>query len=583
MPPQHQQHPSSRSPSSPRSPSKLLLLLLTTTTFLSLSSTTSAQQVPPTCTPNTYTGTICPSTVMTAYQLATPPDLQVSTDQTLNQTLSVLGPVRALSPTCFDALQAFACGLAYPSCNQGTTQLICKSSCEQALAICTPVFAQIGQTEQLRAAVNCDRVSALNPIPLGVDGQCLVPVGLAPSTAAAGTTTPSSNTTISCPAPFLPRTSTAFNKNCNKQTNCCLPCPVQNFVYPVNSFRTVVLAINIGQGISALLCAYVVLSWAVLPGRRQHPGDIVLHFSIAVMIWQSCTFFLMGNPKRIQCADDVTVSTASNNTLCAFQGAVIMTAVHATVLWAGYMIWNLHATIVWRSQIFERFKPLGVILCWGLPGVFTFIPFLLSNVDATTGITCLVEPAKANTFFFSFQAPVVIVSFFLNIATMIHIWIVARRSTSMNSSSNNNYSSNGGSTSKPISARRQMLQLMKLNWRALFLGLVFLITYITYVIFFNIVVAPISNTSAETQWVKDWVLCMVTTNADQNLCAERFKEYIPAFGWIVVANVCIASVGLWIFVIFGSNLALLRDWGVFLTDGWRRKGKNRVEDNVEWK
>jgi hypothetical protein len=309
------------------------------------------------------------------------------------------------------------------------------------------------------------------------------------------------------------------------------------------------------------------------------------------MIWQSSSFFLAGNAKRLQCADPVTVSTASNNTYCAFNGAIIMTAVHAAVLWAGYMICNLHATIVWRSNVFERFKPLGVILCWGLPGVFTFIPFLVSTIDAVTGMTCIISPDKANLLFFSFQAPVVVISFILNLATMIHILIVARRSSSMGSSngySGNGYSNNGSST-KPLSARRQMIQLLKLNWRALLLGLIFLMTYVSYVIFFNLVVAPIANTDTGTKWIMEWVGCMITTKGDQNLCAERFASYIPSFPAIVIANATTASTGFWIFIIFGFNLQIWRDWGAFITGGCccggrrRRRQQGDYDDDVEWK
>jgi hypothetical protein len=209
-----------------------------------------------------------------------------------------------------------------------------------------------------------------------------------------------------------------------------------------------------------------------------------------VLLWQISTLFAVGNPSKIQCADAVTVSSAANNVLCGIQGVILMISVNATVMWASYMIFNLHATIVWRSSVFERFKPLGVIVCWGLPGISTLVVFWVSKVDATTGLVCIISPEKANVLFFSFQGVFGISAFLINFATMAHIWILARRSSSksISSVSGAGTSENSSHTAfedetkdlTPVSSRRQILLLFKLNWRALLLGFYYIMTYATY-------------------------------------------------------------------------------------------------------
>ncbi|KAJ3289269.1 hypothetical protein HDU76_007556 [Blyttiomyces sp. JEL0837] len=536
------------------------------------------------CQTNTYTGAVCPANVMT-YQTAVPPANYATIDTLLKTQLAALEQIKGTP--CAEALVALACTSVYPACVNGVTQTPCLASCQEVYATCAPTFGPIGRMNDLTLALggNCTIIpTAPTAEPWGKDGSCYKSAVIDKDVAAFFKKSKIAN-------------AVATQNNC-ASNNCCVPCPVQDYFYPVGSFEASVLYVEIGNGISALLAGYVVLSWAVLPGRRQHPGDIVLHFSIAVMIWQACAFFLYGNPKRVQCADETTIATASNNTLCGAQGALVMCAVHAAVMWAGYMICNLHATIVWRSSVFERYKPLGVILCWGLPGIFTFIPFLLSSVDGLTGVTCIISPDKANYYFFSVQALVVIPSFFLNIATMIHIMIVARRSGSSNMSqsrSGNGYSSqnqsgngySGGNSVKPLSARRQMLQLLKLNWRALFLGLVFITTYVVYVTFFNLVVAKIATTNSNTPWVQAWTQCIVTKSTNmtindaQNACAGDFSSNLPSFAMIVTSNVIVSTVGLWIFFIFGFNLQILYDWGAWFEDMF--SGRRGKMDDTEWR
>ncbi|KAJ3195033.1 hypothetical protein HK101_001295 [Irineochytrium annulatum] len=551
------------------------------------------------CTPMVYNGSYCNSFIN--YYVYLPSDTSFTAqDKIVQVQYQLASELDTVDPVCVQDLRRLACAAAYPVCNTttagqttGTAQILCQSSCQATLDRCQPAAQKLldnAGVQLLQTTLNsCKQLSNLDPEPLAADGQCIDSFNPAASpglaAAAPAPAASSGNTTMApCPAFFLPQTSSG-NKNCNPENNCCVPCPVQDYIYPVGQFNIAVVFTQIASLVSALLAAYVVLSWSVLPGRRQHPGDIVLHFTIAVMLWQACVLFLAGNPRRIQCHDAVTVATASNNLLCGIQGALLMCTVHAAVMWGGYMIFNLHATIVWRSSFFERIKPIGVTFCWGLPGVFTFIPFLLSQVDAVTGVTCIISSDKANMLFFSIQAVIVVPSFFLNIATMIHIMIVARRQSSSNLSGG--YSSNGNSGNgyegKPVSARRQMLQLLKLNWRALALGLVFVVTYSAYVAFFNVVVVPLSSTTAQTPWVQAWVAC-IALGGSQNECSAKFSSNIPTFSLIIISAIVSSSVGLWIFIIFGFNLQIIYDWMNWFDD--LRSGrlrKSAAQEEPEWR
>ncbi|KAJ1568728.1 hypothetical protein HK405_014503 [Cladochytrium tenue] len=579
----------------PRSPAdattRLLLMLLLLAAVAAPVAAQTAVTQGQACTAVAYNGTVCPASIMT-YKTAVPVANQTSLDSYLASSTAALAAVKALDSTCYTAILTLACMDAFPVCVNGTAELPCYHSCTDVIAACTATLSPLNLLTTLESSLNnCTSVSSLDAEAYPTE-KCQSPASI--PTAASSSNTTTTNTT--CPKFFLPNTGTTTTSNC-APNGCCVPCPVNNYFYPVGAFETSVLVFKVGNGVSCALAAFIVLSWSTLPGRRRHPSDIVLHFAVALMIWQACAMLLYGDSRRIQCHDSVTVSTASNNLLCGIQGAFVMYTVHAAILWGGYMMANLHATIVWRSSVFERYKPLGIVLCWGLSGVFTFLAFLLATIDATTGVTCLITPDKANYYMFSIQAVIIVPAFFLNCATITYIVVVARRATSsangLGSSSGGQGSMGGqgsgsagadaGQPKKTISQRRQVLLLLKMNWRALLFSLVYVAIYTTYVVFFNVIAVRMATSTWATPWVQSWTACIILdsgTNDDaQNNCAAKFAGEVPSFALIVFTNLLISWIGIWLFLIFGLNLQIVYEWHDTVTE-WFARFRRRPEQQV---
>ncbi|KAJ3155347.1 hypothetical protein HK101_001557, partial [Irineochytrium annulatum] len=524
-----------------------------------------------TCAPVGYTAhNVCqkfvtwPTSVPTADQPAVDQLIGNSTGFSPSMTAKFQS---AFSPACYQALMTLQCAMGYPLCSPlasngsaavtsstaPVSQNLCLTSCQQAAVTCATELAEFGLS-----GVDCSKLPLPNGQTLGTDSASCLDTALGTNAAVGsgagggvapgvvmgnGTAASSGNLTIKCFPPFIPHTANVNNetaRRCNSH-GCCLPCPSQAFFYADGQFETQVTLTEYASLISCLLSAYVVLSWSVLPGRRRHPGDIVLHFSIAVTLWQASGLFLIGNPRRIQCGDAVAIATASNNVLCGIQGALLIVTQHAAVMWAAYMIANLHATIVWKSQILERLKPMGVVICWGVPGVLGFIPFLVSQIDATTGFACFVRSGDANTLFFGFQGCVVVIAFVVNLITVAHIAVITWRSAAVSSSNNtsgngrSDYEGSGGG--QKLSPRRQMMNVFRMNWRSLLLGLVFVLTVGVNVIFFNVIVRPFAITTAETPWVQQWEFCAAANPNNLQLCNDQWKSEIPSFAMNVVAAI----------------------------------------------
>ncbi|KAI9310051.1 hypothetical protein DFJ73DRAFT_943253 [Zopfochytrium polystomum] len=550
----------------------------------------------------------CPASVV-AYDTAVSLEDQPSVDAALAPIVASLTlAVQDGDANCFSALLALACGDAFPMCVDGGTQLPCRSACDTAVSVCTGYFAKVGLLPSLQAATQgCAAVSSADPEAYPTT-TCFVPPAIqaaAAASAASGnatttvTSTPSATPTpgtpnnnssappaASCPAFFVPassREAAAASRSCDPTSGCCIPCPYQSRFYPVGAFDRIVFTTIVLNISSSILSFYVLLSWLVLPGRREHPGNLLIHLSVAVVIWMGFQFLLVGDPRRLQCADAATTATSKNSVICFVHGAVIIYCSTATVLWAAFMVLNVHLNIVWRSNVLSRYKTVGTVVCWGVPAVVTVACFLFAKVDATVGIACFVSPDLANQFVFALDGSVTLLAFIATIWTVVHIAVMSSRSWG---ESDANGSMGSGSTPSGVTSvvaraaksKRNYLLVVKTNWRALAFGSLFVITYGTYVTFFNLFVVPTTRFDITTPWVQSWTACVVSTYATtldldetQNECAAKIAGNVPSLASLYAAAVVTGAIGVWGFCLFGLNLQVLRDWRTFCTRGRLRR------------
>ncbi|KAJ3005905.1 hypothetical protein HKX48_000396 [Thoreauomyces humboldtii] len=560
--------------------------LLLAASGASAQNTTSSITVNGTCTPNpSYVG-ICTRFAVTYPISLTPAEAQATETGLISSAaqLEVL-KVQLISWECGALLQSLVCAQTFPSCpsTQATPQFACRSSCQLAATTCAPVFLANNIHYPLPDCNNATDVNYARTQPFADDVSNPVTATCVSSEANLA----SVQTDISCPFPYIRNPywpdRTAPTEFCNGP--CCAPCPIASLLHAPGVFDRQVLIHQIVHFIAFLLSLYVVVSYSILPGRRDHPADIVLHFAIASAIWMAVSLWTLPSVRRIQCSPDgVTPSSAMNNTLCGAQAAWLLVGVHATVLWGAYMIWNLHFTIVHKSSILARYKPLGIILCWGVPILLTVITLMADTVDASTGPICFVSSKAAIKYVFGVQGFIMVPTMVVNVYTFLHIARVAKLAGSSSasapgaSSGTSSVGSADGLMARPISRRRQLLQLVKMNWRALLLGVVFLSTYITYFAFYTIVTNITTTATPDNPWVVDFFACMVSLPraTAQATCSKMFESNLPPNSLLLGAYTVTGVVGAWVFIVFGLQAALVTDWIVLFKGLWTRRRTGQV-------
>ncbi|CAH1761041.1 7476_t:CDS:2, partial [Entrophospora sp. SA101] len=279
-------------------------------------------------------------------------------------------------PTCVEAFTRLACSIKFPKCNDtaSTTQQNCSGiiSNEPPLNVVYPT-----DTTSSASLSSCNNQAPL----LGNNQLILKPRCFPPAI---------------IDEYYLATNTPTHEKFC--VGGCCVKCPQTYSVYPDGWLEKGFAVTQSFRVVSAVLALIMSISYILLPGKRTHPGLLILFTSIAIFIFSSLVFFSIGDPKKIQCVNDIDPSTQSNNILCAIQGALIIFASFATTMWVGIIIVNLHIHTVWSSNCVGKRYIILHLLGWGIPAFFTVIALATSSVNYEFATLCFIkeENAKLN-------------------------------------------------------------------------------------------------------------------------------------------------------------------------------------------
>nr|CAG8508294.1 8148_t:CDS:2 [Entrophospora candida] len=494
---------------------------------------------------------------------------------------------------------------AIPTCVEAFTRLPCKSLCDNVINLCGVIPpSNYNQDNPLHHILSsplypkdCSGIISNEP-PLNV----VYPTGTTSSASSSSCNNQApllgNNQLILKPRCFPPSIIDEYYLATNIPTHekfcvggCCVKCPQTYSVYPDGWLEKGFMVTQSFRVVSAVLALIMSISYILLPGKRTHPGLLILFTSIAIFIFSSLVFFSIGDPKKIQCVNDIDPSTQSNNILCAIQGALIIFASFATTMWVGIIIVNLHIHTVWSSNCVGKRYIILHLLGWGIPAFFTVIALATSSVNYEFATLCFIKEENASRAFFYPLAVIVIPIFFIHMATFFHIARMSQRPTISRSEDNSNNDNSGGNdtnSNKKNSIhlkrsnivltradRRDVLQAVKIQWRALLLSIILVLTVIFYWIFYFIELNRIASGPDNSDFKDKWIQCIQSGNGQDNCYYEVSLDRMPPYGLLMLVELLPSLIGIWLFVIF-ANGPLWIEWKIYLKEKLGNKRKTEV-------
>ncbi|KAI8884554.1 hypothetical protein K501DRAFT_294022 [Backusella circina FSU 941] len=480
-----------------------------------------------------------------------------------------------IAPSCVDAYYRYACSFAYPKCNDAGNGPImgCTQDCLDAQFQCKNIFLMTGKGE----LPNCNASSPLTGQPFTNSSTCnhIPPRIPDPNVLYDLSSVPPGANMKTCPFPFLRDPlavpgSTATTSPIYCRSGCCIPCPAQDYFYPIGWAKHGFLAADILRFISSIFSFFMMISYFVLPDKRRHPSLLILNLSVTIFLFSMIGYFSIGDPKKLQCASAVAPSTQDNNPVCAVQGALLIFSALATCCWSAALIVNLHLHTVWNSNFFTNRYWMLNILCWGYPASVMAAALGLHQVKFEFANLCLVSVDKIFALFFYPMAAVVCPAFVVHIATFFHIAKMAVRESKQTEATRAAEENNGQRRHK------HMLTAVQIQWRALLLAVVSSGTVVFYWIFYFTQIHRMVSLEKDMSITNHWLECMVSPGGDQNSCVDIIADHLPPFGLMIFAESIVSMLGIWLFVIFGKR-SMWREWNDLIYDlrlSWRTKGKN---------
>ncbi|KAF9580658.1 hypothetical protein BGW38_002606 [Lunasporangiospora selenospora] len=464
---------------------------------------------------------------------------------------------------------AYMCSAAYPrpvrtgQTNSFNVLFACKSTCERARNECKANIEYLNQTKLLlpdcsAPIPNTDKFST-GPILYQNDNSCnAVPFK-------------SSNQTCvsplkECVSPFvvdLVFKSTNGLKNTddlNCDCGCCLPCPQTNAFYKPGLLDKGFFITDILKGVSGVLSFVLAISYVVLPGKLQHPSNLIFYAAVSTGIFMMAVAPSYGDPRRVQCAaNGIEVASSHNNIWCTAQGAWLLFGAISTTAWLSIVIVNLHLHTVWNSSWLSQRAWFAHTLGWLVPAAFAVIAVLTKSLGWNNSNMCMATADTADVLLFIPLGAIMIPSTLLHMATFVHIikiTIQAERSETVS------HSTLSSGRAARISHRRHVLNAIRIQWRAAVLAMVVCSSILIYWTFY-----VIEGSKTDLSWMNTWKVCILTRQGSQEECGNRFATgHVPDFLFMMITEGLVSTTGLWIFLLFFKK-TLMMEWRDYMA-GW---------------
>ncbi|KAI1162226.1 hypothetical protein F5B18DRAFT_662564 [Nemania serpens] len=334
---------------------------------------------------------------------------------------------------------------------------------------------------------------------------------------------------------------------------CCLPCPLTDWVYADN-FDTVTQSADWINVVGMIGCAFLLLSWIVLPVERTHRHYLSICLTVAV-VFMNLGFIIPLAGKPEQCFNEITPHGQDSSSICAASGAFLLLGGWGGVMWVFLRALSLHLQICWQMVVGRSYMWFSQALGWGIPIVGLILLLVFSGVSFRFGQTCHINHENSLADFWIplliFAGLTVVVQFATFIYCIkVYLASLADGGPSSSHSGGPSYS-NSIRTMTPRQAYRRVRRVIQLQWR----GIVIVLIIIADVVFFAITFVFLDNTVEDIRTDPDkaeaWLVCLATHGGKKEPCLSLTGSLVVGLPVVTAVLILLAMNGLWLLLILG--------------------------------
>lgn len=347
------------------------------------------------------------------------------------------------------------------------------------------------------------------------------------------------------------------NKYCI--SNCCIPCPAQNYFYKENNIEYDFYIINILRNISCILSLMILIIYifkiknmyfTISENKnninikklklKKNLNIIIICLSFSIFIFSGVSFFAIRNPRDIQCKDSITSSTQNNNVLCSIQGGILVFSSFSVCVWILILILNFCIYNVFNSFYLITYNYFNNILIWSIPVIITFIVITTNNISYEFSNLCLISINNIFNMFFYPLGSIIFLAFLILIISLICIFVKCMYISAEFYIYNNNEDEYNHKVMEL--ELNKIINNFKIHWRYIIIGIISVFTFTFYWIFYYKEIYNFKN-------VFDYLLECLKTN-DISICIINSKEKLPDYRLMLFSEILVSIIGIWLFIIF---------------------------------
>ncbi|KAL6867796.1 G-protein coupled receptor [Trichoderma novae-zelandiae] len=334
---------------------------------------------------------------------------------------------------------------------------------------------------------------------------------------------------------------------------CCLPCPMTDWVYP-DSFTTIGTVANWIATASVICCVFLLASWAALPVDKTNRHYLSICFTIGILI-MNLGFVIPLAAQPDQCFDAITPNDMHTLSVCGASGAMLILGGWCGVMWAFLRSLSLHLQICWQVLVGRNFMIFAQAAGWGIPAIGIILALVFSGVSFRFGATCHINHKNSLAdlwipllIFASITVVTTLTTF--GYCTKVYLASLNDNSASTEGSNLPTYT-NSVITMSPRQAYRRVRRVIALQWR----GIAIVLIIIADVIFFSVVFVfqdnIVQSIADDPKVAQKWIVCLIGAQGDKTKCLNEAGSLVVSEATVSAVLILLSLNGIWILFLLG--------------------------------